>query len=543
MASSPVSPESHLIGNLSVATSDVYYATHGGLFKPNYHELLIDLHFLRGKDVMLPRSYQTSILTPFINFLENNEGLFNKLFHESEEKLNLKEGYLKRGLREVAEGLLQRNHELKYYRSAFRDLNALQAVVTTIFQDVWASDISPRTSKVLPPLAKWGYKSPHAFPPFSFPFTEMKIPVGIVNFPAEYRKGGLLAWVSLGHEVAGHHFLRYIDGLVSDLRSVVADAFKNKEKDPLVKDLGDYWCACVEETVCDVLGVLNTGPSFGIGLLGYLRAVRGGQLKSSGTKFSTEKGSSMNSLLLHSKKTNQIFVKTLSDSVILEGTEGLFGYLGPENSHPLKYQKYKSSDKHPVDILRFFVITSVISILDSSSCWIKLIEDEVSKDLGIKNQITLMQLNEKSHPIVINSIDIPIEVAKRSVQVVVEALMSSPLKHLEGKKLTDIFSWTEKDEILVEKIKEIINDPKFEKLPDLASTKSIARHVIAASVLSSVQQRDEVEGTNPIHAVETIFHNMKTSLVDIFERDPTWHQNQHMRTVYHPPSEIEDDDE
>ena len=56
--------------NLDMAISDVHYVSHGGLFKPSYRELMADLLQMEGKDILLPRSYQSVVLRPFTKFLE-----------------------------------------------------------------------------------------------------------------------------------------------------------------------------------------------------------------------------------------------------------------------------------------------------------------------------------------------------------------------------------------------------------------------------------------------------------------------------------------
>ena len=55
------------------------------------------------------------------------------------------------------------------------------------------------------------------------------------------------------------------------------------------KDMATYWKRCIEETASDILGVLNIGPVAAIAFIGYLRGVRGGQLRTEGV-FPFERG-------------------------------------------------------------------------------------------------------------------------------------------------------------------------------------------------------------------------------------------------------------
>lgn len=524
------SASSPFVGSLDMVISDVYYTTHGGLFKPDYHGLLIDLLDIGKSDTLLPRSYQTEVLRPFITFLEKKIGQdqFKKLFHSSEEQLAISEKKTKKAIEEVAEGLLQRNHQFKYYPSSFRDLMAFQAVVTSIFNDVLEKSMLKLA--VLPPLAKWGpSKGPYAFPQSLAAIKEMNVKAGLVNLPPEHRTGGLLAWVSLGHEVAGHHFLHAIDGLVEEIKKKIAEEFdKEKNKNPLWDTLSDYWCACAEEATSDVLGTLNIGPSFGIGLLGYFRGVRDGKLQSSGSLYSTKEGFATDSLILSNEKISQIFINKISKEVTLKKTEGTFGYLEPQDTKPLKYLRCNYADKHPLDVLRPFLSAHVTRLTQpKSESLIKFIEEEAYKDLEGLKQVTLLRLNNKVKLITVDPVPIPIDLAIKTAQVVANALVNSPLKCLEGKKFRDIFQWQENDEQVTERIMRAI-DSEEENLPTLSDEKFHARHVIAASVLYSVQK--PAGGTTSMENIEKIFVKMKKYLVDALERTPAWSIGQHVTT-------------
>ena len=155
------------LGGLHNAISDVYYTSHGGLFRPNYLDLqqsLLELSLDEGN--LLPETYQNNVLHPFIRFLERlGKNEFERFFCGDEGLLTTSERSLKSTIEEVAEALLQRNHHGKYYRSSFDDLLAFQAIVTTIYDDILNSTISELAQNTIAPLAKWGHsKGPYTLP-------------------------------------------------------------------------------------------------------------------------------------------------------------------------------------------------------------------------------------------------------------------------------------------------------------------------------------------------------------------------------------------
>ena len=532
-----------VIGNLNVAVSDVQYSRHGGVFRPNYGELLEDLYELTREDALLPRSYQTNALRPLIAYLEaQKEPYFNKLFQSGEEDLNISEKGIKKAIEEVSEALLQRNHNFKYYSSSFNDLKAFQAVVTTLFDDMLATGDALLTQQALAPLAKWGppTSGPYAWPNSSTSMKEIGVRTGIVNLPAVHQTGGLLAWATLGHEVAGHHFLRSFDNLIAELADAVDKLFKERKEEQGTKwdTLSDYWRACTEETACDVLGTLNIGPSFGAGLIGYFRGARRGKLLSSGSLYSTKAGVAKNALILSGDTIGQIFLDKISSDVKLEKANGVLGYQEAGSKNPIKYQKYNSLDKHPLDVLRPFVIARVIDLFQPTSPLAQLIRDEAVLDLGDKREVTLFQLEDKGTK-VLTPLLIPMELAIKTAETAAEALANSSIKCLGDKKLIEIFQWKEVDELLTEELMEFIDKPGLKKWPELGRLGS-ARHIVAASVLRAVHPLTSGGEASSMNHIEIIFNNMKNCLFDAFEKIPQWHAGQHVTNEPLPPSGSEE---
>ena len=353
---------------LQQAISDVYYTSQGCLFRANYYDLTIELTELVGKDALLPKTYQTNVLRPFIDFLTNmGEAEFNRIFSEDDAQLASKDRSLKKVIEEVAEALLQRNHQDRYYESSFKDLLALQAVITTIYDDILNSEISQLARKTIAPLAKWGHrKSPYTLPIVLT--NKVGVKAGIVSLPIENRNGGLLAWASLGHEVGGHNILHAHPDLIPQLQAAVHNAILTAQIDNVSPDMrnkmADYWRACTEEVASDQLGLLNIGPSFGIAMLGYFRGVRGKKLNSTGPLHG--EGSSKKSLrLFFDDGSTDIIVEKTSDSIDLKNNEGVVGF--NSQNHPLKYQKiFFHRGKHPVDVLRPLALSRGIAVIEDA---------------------------------------------------------------------------------------------------------------------------------------------------------------------------------
>ncbi len=127
-------------------------------------------------------------------------------------------------------------------------------------------------------MAKWGdYKqTPHTYVACDMKKFIPGMKAGVVSFPMGYRTGGVLAWAVLSHEVSGHHLLHSVDGLIQKIQNQIRTEISPiHNSDIIKKTLANYWAGCAEEAASDVLGVLGMGPSFGFGLIGYLKNFRG----------------------------------------------------------------------------------------------------------------------------------------------------------------------------------------------------------------------------------------------------------------------------
>ena len=142
--------------------------------------------------------------------------------------------------------------------------------------------------------------------------------------PANARRG-LVAWAALGHETAGHDILHADTGLEAELAVALREALR-----PLGHDLDQYWSSRIDETASDFMGILNTGPAAGVGLIVYFRALN--------AAFTGE-------------------AKLRSE--------------GPDE------------DPHPADVLRGYLAAETVALLKFTGhrAWSNLIADETFKDV------------------------------------------------------------------------------------------------------------------------------------------------------------------
>jgi hypothetical protein len=508
--------------SLGRITGDIYHATHGKLFKPDYKELMINLEVLKGKDQILPRIYQTNVLHKFIDYLNGTKDSFEKIFNEDEHLLNTVERDQKRLVEEVAEALLQLAHAFRYDHALLKDLKAFQAVVSTIYVDVLSLKISQLANCALPPLVKCINKnSPNTFSQAKT--APIGIKAGIVGMPTYSRTGGIVSWASIGHEVAGHNFLHaFEDGasgksLITEISSKINESLNQSDT---ARQLADYWSACIEEITSDVLGVLNMGPSFGLALLAYFRGVRGGKLESTGVFYSTESKSGKNSVILDNPKNNQqTFVETIGNDIRFKNKEGVFGFLEPSRESPLFYKKFDSADKHPLDVLRLFVVAKVIKLIDAKSNITKFIREEASKDTDQKKITLLMLVNSETtghktlEPVVID-----LESARKTSNLVAKTILDLELERLQNKSIRTIINWTPEDEKFVKEIMDKI--AAFPLKPLRPVIKFSARHIVASAILKSLEKNADIG---------LIFENMKTLLVQAYESLPPGYFGQHLK--------------
>lgn len=468
------------IGNLRACIADVRRANASDLenisIPTDLGELIAALKRANSK---LPRPYQLTVGIPLIRGLEekarsgSKEIFINEieedairavLFHSTECVMSTPEH--KKSLEKPGIQLIT-DREHHYCRAT----RAVQEMISDLF-DGWleyekSSGVKLPERQTTAPLHTWG-------PTLSGPFTwtvratnTVGLKTALVSFPLVNSRGGLLAWTALAHEVSGHDFLHADIGLLEELKAVVSKRISRdlpvfqtlRGRISYSKHLAKYWSERIDETASDVLGLLNLGPSAGIGLIGYFRGL------SPDGKLRTE---------------------------------------GP------------SSDSHPADILRGLLSCEVVARLPFSQGmgWAQTILKETLKDYPRKFRVMASQPMEYDS-ISLADAQVPYEVVRKSTSLVADAIMNTPLRALEGRSLSQIRLWGEKDEQHVAKIRAIIRSDQPIKQPYPKNNPSgyFAEHVVAGATIEAL-----TSGAN----IKRIFRRMTEMLETMNKFNPTW---------------------
>ncbi|MFD2372046.1 hypothetical protein ACFSO0_19135 [Brevibacillus sp. GCM10020057] len=270
----------------------------------------------------LPPLYREQVYYPFMQSMDKlSEAGFNSMLRRDPQKER------EAGLFcDIAQAILQNSEA---YEAEATD--AFQEVVSDLYDGFLSEEdrkgIKPPDQSLIAPLVKWGRPQ---FGPYTWTAeaaAHFGIKTGIVNLPPANARHGLLAWAALGHETAGHDILHADTGLLAELQQCVHNALADDLQD---RALADYWSLRIDETASDVLGILNTGPAAGIGLIGYFRGLN---------KAYTGKAKLRNA--------------------------------GPAN------------DPHPADILRGYLAAETVRLLhfDNAILWADALLEETDKDL------------------------------------------------------------------------------------------------------------------------------------------------------------------
>lgn len=366
------------------------------LFSTNYAKLMIDLKTASVRNAF-PVVYQQQVFDPFVQYLEKmGEWNFNTLFTHPAN--NSQSAFLQQIIPDISEAILQNGKNF-----AEAQTNAFQEVVSDLYNGFLGQEerrsketgqqIKPPDRGVLPPIVKWG--NPDAGP-YTWPADatgELNIHSAIVSLPPAHLKKGILAWTALPHEIGGHDILHADNGLIDELAEKVYSAVMINVNH---YTLANYWKQCVDETASDVLGLLNTGPTTGIGLIGYFRGLTGGPLRS-------------------------------------------VGAMPP-------------GDTHPVDILRAFIAARVISQSPFSGAkdWSAAIRTEALKDLK-----SIYLVDSKGR-----YTRLPQDKTIQSAEIVADVIANTKLKSLEGHSLREIQDWTDEDQKIVDTLALQLRDGK-----------------------------------------------------------------------------------
>jgi hypothetical protein len=288
--------------------------------------------------------------------------------------------------------------------------------------------VPPPPRAVLPPLVKWG--NPDAGP-YTWPVdatSRLGLRTAIVSMPPSFAEGGLVAWVSLGHETGGHDVCHAYPTLLSELKNkVMAAVMKEVRSAPLA----NYWGNCIDESISDVCGILNMGPTAGLGLIAFFRGMMpDGKLRVDGS----------------------------------------------------------TDDPHPIDVLRGFMAAQLVSELSFSdaAAWSQAIYEESKKDLAGRKLSFINERTGKRGSFFVNN-----DLAVKSAYVVAHTLANVKLAALGNHSFKEIQDWTDGDQAITNALGSAL--ASGEPLPDrFAGPGFYATHVVAAAVQEAFKTKANI---------------------------------------------------
>lgn len=313
--------------------------------------------------------------------------------------------------------------------------------------------------------------------------------VGVVVLPAVYMDHPLL-WTAVAHEVGGHEMLNAMPGLLTELQKGVRQLFNvgpvqsgdTLNEDQVIGLLWQYW---TEETVSDVCGVLNIGPSYGISLAVYQAALYHALAKKYGDVADT----------------------------LLRLWSGV---------HP-KYAKnvdiMPEMDLHPTDILKIHVIIGAVENLPwllkaHRDEYVSYLEKLAHISAGGQKEIHVCGLVQAGPDIWyrINTSEtgpLPLDKLQDAARRVGAYIATVDLNTFGGRWLQKLETWDEGDEDKAQDIaKTLMKNPNAD-----VSGKGDDAHLLAGATLAFV--------VNP-ESYEPLASSLMDALERSYARDPFW---------------------
>lgn len=359
-------------------------------YTSNYRKLMADLN---AAIPHLPHVYQEAAAKPLIDFLTKlGEDQFLQIF--GSDPTDEQSATLQQILPDAALAVLL------YDTQVSLGANAFEEVVSDLYNSFLSDEnrvskqggtpIKPPTYGLIPPLVKFGNQDNG---PYTWPADATSQILGmkcaVVSLPPSQLTGGLLAWSSLGHETGGHDVTHADRGLLNELSQKIHSAILTKFRS---QALANYWAKCTDEISADALGYLNVGPSLGVSLIGYFRALGNGKLRTVGS----------------------------------------------------------TDDPHPIDLLRGYFAAAAVKRLHFKDAltWSSVIATETAKDNG-----PLYFVDENGR---YSAFPVSFTVAVASADEVARVIYDSQLAALENHALAQIENWEDTDQAIVDNLVPII---------------------------------------------------------------------------------------
>ncbi len=354
-----------------------------------------------------------------------------------------------------------------------RFLKPVQRVVNDIYASFLKSraklGIDPPDQKIKPlagfvgPLGKISEQAPV---PSTFEVEQMQsidwlgelardFTVGAVLLPAGYKDAPLL-WSSLGHEIGGHYVLAADRGdkLFHELGEKIYDMVIKEYS----REIAALWLHWTEEATSDVCGVLNFGPSFGIGAISFYTA----QLYLG--KWSSQTNELETTFYTEYRHPTQILVP----HVIRGAIEGLRNlglsrkdrYIAQAEEIAQPYAKGRKTIKFPRN---------------------PTLEDIQGKTVQLSDTQSL-------------------EVMQKSARRVGQFIATVPLTQLKGGTLQDLATWNDSNEEAAISVADQLVGPKSGPMSVTTSNAVMPRslELLSGGILAVIRKPDEYKRVNDI---------------------------------------------
>lgn len=253
----------------------------------------------------------------------------------------------------------------------------------------------------------------------------------LVSMPVINSLGGLLAWTTYAHEVAGHNNLHAKNCLNGELQNVFRSSLRwNYSVD---SSLVEYWSSRVDETVSDVLGLLSLGPAAGIGLVGYFRGL---------------------------SENNRLRANGLAN------------------------------DPHPSDLVRGLLAAKVIRKLNfvNAGEWETALENEVLKDYPLTQRYNAQGRSVRfPASIQLGSQHYSYDQVVHSVDAVATIALDTPLGCMGNQALSQLRAWNDNDMERTAKLMEYMQGRNIQPLLFRAS------HVVSAATLAALKRDANIQ--------------------------------------------------
>jgi hypothetical protein len=413
----------------------------------------------------LPIVYHELFLDPLIKLLQNeNYSDIKDMFSDDGKELYGSAFY------DWLSSIHQRREN--YLSSA---TNAFEELVADIYDGYLSNSsrrgIKPPDHMLLSPLVNWSSEGPYTWPVEVGKAFNMKM--SLVTMPKMYSEN-IALWSANGHEVAGHDVLHADEGLLGELEGLISEKIiENKNENELVDRIywngnesisvaefaAKYWRYTIDEAAADICGLLNLGPAAAI---------------------------------------SYAIIAIVSNDNVLDSTSYI-------------------DNVHPIDTLRVFMASEVIKLFEEldlkvRNSYVDFFDNLVEKYANNKDECTLYStlLDGRKN----KDVNIPLKGMKKTVEIVAKTIAFTNLNTLENHSLSEINTWSNRDQILVQRISDDLLEDKKEISLDMGPDyqEVFASHIVAGATIALTKKSD----------ITSITEKAIQSLNELHKSNPVW---------------------